>query len=148
MEDWKEFIKLLNENGVEYLLIGGLALAFHGCPRATGDMDILINPTSENAKALLKALRDFGFKDLDISKKDLEEEGYIIQLGYPPWRIDLHIGSEIPFEELWKRHRVFRWDEIEVRVVDLEDLKRLKRLSGRTKDFADLECLERVHEGD
>ncbi len=111
-------------------------------------MGCLVNLNPKNARALLKTLRDFGFKDPDLSEKDLQEEGYIVQLGYPPWRIDLHLGSEIPFEELWKRHRIFHWDELEVRVVDLEDLKRLKRLSGRTKDLADLECLERVHETD
>jgi hypothetical protein len=101
-EDFKEFIEALNKNNVEYVIVGAFALAFHGHPRATGDIDIWLRPTPQNAKALLKALNDFGFGELDISEDDVLS-GKIIQLGYPPVRIDLITLMEgLAHKEIWE----------------------------------------------
>ena len=86
--DFGDFVAALNGNGVEYVIVGSFALAFHGSPRATGDIDFWIRPTTSNAKALIKALEDFGFGGLDITGEDIVS-GKIIQLGVPPVRIDI-----------------------------------------------------------
>jgi hypothetical protein len=86
--DFNDFVAALNKSHVQYVIVGSFALAFHGFPRATGDIAFWIQPTSSNARNLLKALREFGFAELDISEHDVLSEN-IIQLGYPPVRIDL-----------------------------------------------------------
>ena len=88
-KDFKELLELLNSHKVEYLIIGGYALAYYGHPRFTGDMDILVKAEPENARKILLVLNDFGFGELDISEDDLICTGNVIQLGYPPVRIDL-----------------------------------------------------------
>lgn len=87
--DFKEFIELLNNHGVEYLLVGGYALAIHGHPRYTGDMDIWVKPDAENAAKVMAVLEDFGFGELDLTTEDFTKLGNVVQLGYPPLRIDL-----------------------------------------------------------
>ena len=86
--DFSDFVAALNDNEAEYVIVGSFALAFHGSPRATGDIDFWIRPTNSNAKALVKALRDFGFGVLDVTEEDIVS-GKIIQLGFPPVRIDI-----------------------------------------------------------
>lgn len=88
-EDFKEFIQLLNENKVQYLIIGGYAVALHGYPRYTKDIDIWVEGTPNNAKRILKTLEDFGFGSLNITRDDFQKPDQVIQLGYPPKRIDL-----------------------------------------------------------
>ncbi|GJQ62740.1 MAG: hypothetical protein SCALA702_17930 [Melioribacteraceae bacterium] len=88
-KDFKEFIKLLNENNAKYLVVGGYAVSIHGYPRYTGDIDIYIDMTKKNALILLDVLKQFGFNDIGITEKDLLEPDNIIQLGYPPHRIDI-----------------------------------------------------------
>ncbi|MGA1077346.1 MAG: hypothetical protein ACO307_19830 [Ilumatobacteraceae bacterium] len=88
-QDWLEWLSCLNDRHVEYLLVGGMALAHHGVPRYTGDLDVLIRPTTENAERVIQALRDFGFGSLDIGVTDLSSRGRVVQLGFPPGRIDL-----------------------------------------------------------
>ena len=87
--DFREFIESLNANSVRYLVVGGYAVALHGYPRYTKDLDVWIEPTAQNAQNVLNALTAFGFDSLDISTGDFLEENTIIQLGYPPNRIDL-----------------------------------------------------------
>ena len=88
-KDFKEFIQLLNSRNVEYLIVGGYALAAHGHPRYTGDIDIWLDRTDKNISLVLDALREFGFGDLGISVADLSSPNSVVQLGYPPARIDL-----------------------------------------------------------
>ena len=87
--DFKELLELFNGHKVEYLIVGGYALAFHGAPRYTGDIDIFIKPDLENAKRILKALYDFGFGSIGIKEDDLQSPDKVVQLGYPPVRIDI-----------------------------------------------------------
>ena len=86
--DFKQFIELLNKNSVKYLVVGGYALAFHGFPRYTKDIDFWVWVNEENAKILVKTLKEFGFSSLDLKKDDFLSPGYVVQLGHPPGRID------------------------------------------------------------
>jgi len=88
-KDFVDFIELLNAHQVEYMVVGAHALAFHGRPRHTGDLDIWIKPSSANADKMVKVLKDFGFGSLDLTKEDFIKKNNITQLGYPPLRIDI-----------------------------------------------------------
>ena len=104
--DFREFVELLNKNDVLYMIVGGYAVGFHGHPRYTGDLDIWLLPTQENAIKIIKAIESFGFGSLGISEKDLSSEGLIIQLGYPPLRIDLLTSIDgVRFEECYQIER-------------------------------------------
>ena len=140
-EDFKDFIETLNKNNVEYVIVGAFALAFHGHPRATGDIDIWLKPTPQNAKAVLKALNDFGFSELDISDDDIVS-GKIIQLGYPPVRIDLITLMEgLTHEEIWEGRVSGTFGDQQVFYIGREAFIRNKKAMGRHKDLADLELL-------
>jgi len=140
-EDFKEFIEALNKNDVEYVIVGAFALAFHGHPRATGDIDIWLRPTPQNAKALLKALYDFGFGEWDISENDVLS-GKIIQLGYPPVRIDLITLMEgLTHEEIWEARQLGMFGDQQVFYIGREAFIRNKKAAGRHRDLADLELL-------
>ena len=88
-EDFREFLALLNVNEVEFMIVGGYALAFHGAPRFTGDIDIFVKPDQQNARQIIKALVEFGFSSLELSVDDFQNEDNVIQLGLPPVRIDI-----------------------------------------------------------
>jgi hypothetical protein len=140
-EDFKDFIETLNKNNVEYVIVGAFALAFHGHPRATGDIDIWLRPTSQNANAFLKALNDFGFGELDISEGDILS-GKIIQLGHPPVRIDLITLMEgVTHEEIWDGRLSGTFGDQEVFYIGRDEFIRNKKAIGRHKDLADLELL-------
>lgn len=142
-KDFKEFIELLNENEVEYLIVGGYALAFHGYPRYTKDIDIWIKLEKTNAEKFLKALAAFGFSDLGITIKDLTTLETVIQLGYPPNRIDiLNDVDGLKFDECYSSKIEVEIMDVKVNFIDLENLKKNKRASGRNQDLADLENLE------
>ena len=142
-KDFKEFIELLNKNKVKYLIVGGYALAFHGHPRYTKDIDIWIKSEKENAEGILKALEEFGFSDIGITINDLTEPETIIQLGYPPNRIDLITEvSGIKFDVCYKSKVEVEIENIIINFIDLENLKKNKRASRRNQDLADLENLE------
>src|SRR5690242_17898935 len=91
-KDLREFVALLNSNRVEYLVVGAFAVAYHGFPRYTGDLDILVRPTAQNARLVLNTLAQFGFGGLGIRNDDLEAPGKVIQLGVQPNRVDLLTG--------------------------------------------------------
>ena len=140
-EDFKDFIDALNENNVKYVIVGAFALAFHGYPRATGDIDIWLRPTPQNAKAIFKALINFGFGELDISEDDILS-GKIIQLGYPPVRIDLiTLMDGLTHEEIWESRKSGTFGDHEVFYIGREAFIRNKKAIGRHKDLADLELL-------
>ena len=142
-KDFKEFIQLLNNNKVEFIVVGGYAVGFHGYVRFTGDIDVWVNSTTENAQKLLKALNEFGFGSLtDISLDDFNKPNSVVQLGYPPFRIDLVTSvSGLTFETCFiKKNNAFI-DGIEIPFLDLESLKINKKSTDRKKDLGDLENL-------
>ena len=144
-KDLREFIELLNSHGVEYVVVGGHAVAFHGYPRYTGDIDFLVRPTEENASRIVAVLDAFGFSDAHELKTSLTQPEKIVQLGRPPNRIDiLTSASGVDFEEVWKQAISAELDELPVHFPDLPSLLRNKRASGRAKDLADVDELEKV----
>lgn len=141
--DFSEFIGLLNEHEVDYLVVGGHAVALHGHPRYTGDMDVWLRTDVANAERVLAALEDFGFGGLDITREDLLEPDQVVQLGYSPLRLDLMTSlSGVAFEECHKRRVEVEVAGLTVPFISLQDLRRNKRASGRIQDLADLEALD------
>jgi len=140
--DFKEFFQLLNANQVEYLLVGGYAVAYHGHPRATGDLDIWIATNPKNAAKLLAVLEQFGFGKTGVSADLLMEAHRVIRMGMPPVRIEIQTAiSGVDFEECYARKVVTTLDGIPVAIISSNDLKRNKRAAGRHKDLSDLENL-------
>jgi hypothetical protein len=141
-KDYEELLGLLNKNRVKYCIVGAYAVAFYAMPRYTKDIDILIEPTRANARRILKTLNEFGFESLKLSEKDFTEKGQIIQLGYEPVRIDIITSiSGLNFYEIWKGRRKGQYGKIKVNFIDLENLIKSKRISGRNRDKADLKIL-------
>lgn len=139
--DFKEFLRLLHAHRVEYLLIGGYAVGYHGYPRATNDMDIWIAARTENAARMVSVLQAFGFNPPELSP-ELFLSDNIIRMGYPPIRIEITTTiSGVQFDECYLARILTVLDGIEVSLIDLENLKRNKRASGRHKDLDDLEHL-------
>ncbi len=140
--DFKEFLKLLNDKGVQYLLIGGYAVAYHGYPRATNDIDVWIATNPLNAKQVASALREFGFNLPELSEDLFLQKDKIIRMGNPPMRIEISTGiSGVEFERCYSQRVVDTLDGIEVGIISLPDLKTNKRAAGRLKDLNDLENL-------
>ena len=142
-QDFKEFLKSLNDNGVRYLVIGGYAVAFHGHPRYTKDIDIWISMDAANAANIVKALEQFGFASLGLQESDFLTPDQIVQLGYPPNRIDLITTTPgVDFETCYVARIQTEIEGIMVNFIDLENLKRNKKAVGRHQDLADIENLE------
>jgi hypothetical protein len=142
-KDYEEFLELLNKHGARYCVIGSFALAFHARPRYTKDMDILVQPTGDNANAVLKALRDFGFESPELTKDDFLDPEKVIQIGYEPVRIDLL--TSIPgcsFDDAWESRVTARYGSVDAFFIGKQALIESKRASGRKQDLADLELLE------
>ena len=141
-EDFKELLILLEKNEVEYLLVGGYAVSFYGYPRYTGDMDIWYNSNKTNALKLLSVLEQFGFASLNITIKDLTKKNSIIQLGYPPIRVDFINNIDgVEFSKCYKNKLFEDYDGIKIKIINLIDLKTNKKASGRFRDLDDLEHL-------
>jgi hypothetical protein len=142
-QDFREFIQSLNDNQVRYLVVGGYAVALHGYPRYTKDIDIWIEMTIENARSMVKALEQFGFASLGLKESDFLIEDQIIQLGYAPSRIDIITTLPgVEFMECYDKRVHVEIDSVEVNFIDLENLRKNKKASGRLQDLADLEKLE------
>jgi hypothetical protein len=125
------------------LVVGGYAVAFHGYPRYTKNLDVWIELSPENADNVIKALEEFGFGSLGIKTDDFLEDDQIIQLGYPPNRIDiLTTLKKIKFEDCFKERIEIEIEGVKINFIDLENLKRNKRATGRPQDLADAENLE------
>jgi hypothetical protein len=141
--DFKEFVELLNDHNVHYLIIGGYAVAVHGHPRYTKDLDIWIEPTPENAAKLIQALDQFGMESLGLKAEDFLDPDQVIQLGYPPNRIDLLTSvSGVKFDECYRDRVKITVNGIAIDFIDLENLRKNKKATGRHQDLADLENLE------
>ncbi|GAB4581055.1 MAG: nucleotidyl transferase AbiEii/AbiGii toxin family protein [Anaerolineales bacterium] len=140
--DFKEFLKLLNEYEVRYLLIGGYAVSYHGYIRATGDMDIWIAIHPENAHKIVTVLKNFGFDHPDLTAELFLQENKIVRMGVPPVRLEITTSiSGVEFETCYPTRIVDQLDGVEVNLIDLENLKKNKRASGRLKDLTDLNKL-------
>jgi predicted nucleotidyltransferase len=140
--DFKEFAKLLNAHGVEYLVVGGYALAAHGHPRYTGDIDFWIAPSSGNLSKLLLVLDEFGFASLGITAADFDADT-VLQLGQPPRRIDLLTSIDgVFFDVCFAKREQVELAGVRLNIIGLDDLKTNKRAAGRLKDLADLESLD------
>jgi len=143
----KDFVDLLRAFAaadVRFLVVGAYALALHGLPRATGDLDVWIDASADNASRAYSALRDFGAPLASLREEDLTDRGLVFQMGVPPLRIDILMGiSGVEFAEAWNRRIEKRFEGVRFPVLGYDDLVRNKRASGRPKDLVDLEVLAR-----
>lgn len=141
-QDFKDFLKLLNSHSVDYLLVGGYAVCFHGYPRYTGDMDIWIAVEDANAAKMVKALREFGFDTPGLSKDLFLQETRMTQLGREPVKIEiLNRISGVAFAEARQRCVTYQMGDLSIPVIGLSDLRANKLASARPKDLADLDNL-------
>ena len=141
--DFKEFVALLNAHDVRFLVVGGYAVAFHGHPRYTKDIDLWVEAEPENAARLMAALQEFGFGSVGLKAEDFLEPDQIVQLGYPPSRIDLITTLKgVEFGACYEARVTVEIEGVDVPFIDLEQLKQNKRSTGRNQDRADLEQLE------
>jgi predicted nucleotidyltransferase len=140
--DFRDFLRLLNEHEVEYLLIGGYAVGYHGYPRATADMDVWVAVNPRNADRLVATLRAFGFSASDVSSELFLTENQIIRMGVPPLRLEIATGiSGVDFNQCYAGRVEDTLDGVLVKMISLADLKVNKRAAGRHKDLDDLEHL-------
>jgi hypothetical protein len=140
-EDFKDFIRFLNVNNVEYLLVGGWAIGLYGNPRATKDIDFLIAVNEENLKKLEKALYEFGAPTIDM--EHFKEPGNFFRMGRAPIQIDIITeASGIDIKDCYSRKNIITIDDIDVPIISKEDLIKNKKASGRLQDLADAESLE------
>jgi len=141
-KDFKEFIKLLSSHKVDYLIVGGYAMAFHGCPRFTGDIDFFVKPVCDNAKKIISVLNDFGFSSLDISEDDFILPGRVIQLGFPPVRIDIVTSiSGVSWQEAFNGSQQIELDDLTCPFIGKSEFIQNKKAIGRHKDLSDIESL-------
>jgi len=140
--DFKELLELFNRHKVEYVIVGGYAVAFHGAPRVTGDIDFFVRPTGDNAERVLRALDEFGFGSLNLSKDDFITPGMVVQLGVPPVRIDIITRvSGVPWEKADAGKAAGFYADTPAYFIGRDDLVANKRATGRKKDLADVEAL-------
>lgn len=142
-QDFKEFIQSLNDNEVHYLVVGGYAVALYGNPRCTKHIDIWVETTTENAFKILKALDQFGVGSLGVKQSDFTTPDQMFQFGYPTSRIDiLTTLPGVEFSKCYLGRTIVVVDEVSVNFIDLENLKRTKKATGRPQGLADLEKLK------
>ena len=140
--DFKEFLKLLQDHKVRYLLIGGYAVGYHGYVRATGDMDIWIEREKENAKKMVAVLEQFGFESSQLSSSQFMIPDQIVRMGVPPVRIEImNTISGVVFQECFEKKVIENWNGVTAYIISLTKLKENKKASGRLKDLNDLEHL-------
>ena len=141
-KDFSEFLRSLDSHGVEYLLVGGYAVGYHGYPRATGDMDIWVHRTPDNARRLVSAFKEFGFNVPELSENLFLERHQVIRMGVPPNRIEvLTDPSGVTFADCYAERIEVPVKGMSVKVISLMHLKANKKAAGRHKDLADLENL-------
>ena len=141
--DFKEFLRLLSEMGVEYLIVGGYAVGYHGYPRSTGDMDVWVASTEENADRLVKALKEFGFDAPDLDPDLFIEPNRVFRMGHPPLRIEILTSvTGVSFADCYSSRVLEQLEDgTPISFIGLEKLKENKQASGRHKDLDDLENL-------
>jgi hypothetical protein len=140
--DFKELLALLNAHKVEYVIAGAHALAFHGAPRYTGDLDILVKPDPENADRVVSALNEFGFSSLGLTRDDFMTAETVVQLGVPPVRIDLLTSlTGVTWDQIDAGKEAGHHDGVPVCYIGRQQFIANKRSLGRKKDLADIEAL-------
>ena len=141
-QDFNELLKLFNAHKVEYIIVGGYALAFHGAPRYTGDIDILIKSDDDNAQRVLSALEEFGFGSIGLTKSDFLSPDKVVQLGVPPVRVDIITSiSGVTWEEAVSGRVQGKYGNTSVYYIGRDQFIENKRTIGRKKELADLEAL-------
>ena len=140
--EFKEFLRLLNSNDVEYLLVGGFCVLYYGYPRATGDIDVWIDTSKKNAAKVTKSLVEFGFDEANVGPQLFRRKNKVFRMGVPPLQIDILTDvSGVTFKACYKKRALAEIDGVKVNIISLKDLRKNKRASGRHKDLDDLENL-------
>lgn len=140
--DFQDFLRLLNVNAIRYVVIGGYAVAYHGYVRYTGDLDVFVELSANNASRLVSALREFGFDLPQLKPSLFLRKGRIVRLGYEPMRLEiLNEIDGVSFEQCYRHRRRSRVGNLRINFIALPQLLRNKRASGRQKDLADVEAL-------
>ena len=141
-QDFRNLLELFNKHKVDYIIVGAYALGFYGAPRYTGDLDVFVRPDPVNAKRIMQALHEFGFGSVGLKAADFEEEGKVLQLGYPPVQIDIITSIT---GVLWEQARSGRvqgsFGDLMVHYIGRDEFITNKRALGRKKDLADLEAV-------
>ena len=140
--DFSEFCSLLNAHSVEFVVVGAYALAFHGAPRYTGDIDFLVRPTEDNGKRLLDAIAAFGFPTTPVTPQDIVIGRKVIQMGVPP--VQIHVMSAIDgvtWDEVWQGREPGRLGQLDVQFIGRSEFLKNKNAAGREKDLADIDAL-------
>jgi hypothetical protein len=140
--DFSEFCSLLNAHHVEFVVVGAYALAFHGAPRYTGDIDFLVRPTEDNGQRLLDAIATFGFPTAPVTPHDIVIGRKVIQMGVPP--VQIHVMSAIDgvsWEEVWVGREPGRLGDLDVQFIGRTEYLKNKKAAGREKDLADIDAL-------
>ena len=141
-KDFKEFIELLNAHNVDFIIVGGYALAYHGAPRYTGDIDVFVKPDSNNSRRIIKVLEEFGFSTLELSIDDFQKTDSVVQLGLPPVRIDIITSiSGVSWEQAEATKEPGKYGEVPVFFIGKDQYIANKWATGRAKDIADIEAL-------
>jgi hypothetical protein len=142
-DDLKDLFRLLNEKNVDYVIVGGYAVAFHGFVRATKDIDILFNSTPDNIKRLIEALSGFGISESVMDKNVFSKPGQIIRIGCPPLMVEFinNVGG-LTFQEIWKNKVKGDYGDVRVSFISKSDLLKTKKAAGRPQDIRDIEELE------
>ena len=140
--DFNDLLNLFNEQKVKYIIVGGYALAYHGAPRYTGDIDLWIKISQDNAQKVVNALNEFGFGSLGIKEEDFIHEDQVLQLGYPPVRIDIMTSIDgVDFDSAHENAEKTKMGDLEIIMISKSDLIKNKKASSRHQDLADLESL-------
>ena len=143
IQDFKEFLELLNKNEVEYLIVGGYAVIAYGYPRLTIDIDVWVKVGDDNSGKVIKTIEDFGFKFDNLNAKDFNIPDNVIQLGRPPNRIDILTSIEgLDFDECYKNKFLYNKNNMKINFISLKDLLKNKKLVGRHKDLDDIRNLK------
>jgi hypothetical protein len=141
-KDFKEFLALLNAHEVDFMIVGGYALAYHGAPRYTGDIDVFVKPDSKNAQRIIEVLKEFGFSSLELSIDDFQNENNVVQLGLPPVRIDIITSiSGVSWEQADATKEPGLYGNVPVNYIGKKQYIANKKAIGRAKDIADIEAL-------
>lgn len=143
-KDFLEFIALLEEKGVEYLIVGGYAVGLHGFPRYTGDIDFFVAVSERNARSLLEVFDAFGFGDIGLVAEDFLQPASVVEIGREPRKIQVLTGIDgVDFADCFERRIEIDYEGLRMKFIGLPDLLRNKRASGRNKDLIDLDALTR-----
>jgi len=141
-QDFRDLLELFNKHKIDFIIVGAYALGFHGAPRYTGDLDVFVRPDPINARSIMQALNDFGFGSVGLTAADFEKEGKVIQLGFPPVRVDIITSiTGVSWEKARSGRVKGQFGDLMVYFIGRDDFIENKRALGRKKDIADLEAI-------